>query len=194
MKGLMHKMIKESARTAEDFFHENAETLEEVIRLLVDTFRRGRKLLVFGNGGSAADAQHLVAEFINRVRLTRRALPAIALTTDTSTLTSIANDTGYEKIFSRQVEALGKVDDVALGISTSGNSMNVVEGVIAARRLGMITICLTGGDGGLLARECDHRLIVPSGQTPRIQESHYLACHIISELVEQEMARQPDLA
>jgi D-sedoheptulose 7-phosphate isomerase len=159
--------------------------------VLATAFRRGHKLILFGNGGSAADAQHVAAEFVNRMCTDRHALPALALTVDPSVVTSIGNDCGFDKVFSRQVEALGRMDDVVFAFSTSGNSPNVLAGVAAARRLGIVTVGFTGGNGGKLAKECDYRLVVPSNSTPRIQEAHILAAHVITEMVEREIIRRP---
>ncbi len=189
MKGVIYKAFNDLARVAEDFYQRNQDALVDVVNLLVGTFENGRKVLLFGNGGSAADAQHLAAEFINRLRLDRKPLPALSLSTDTSVLTSVANDTGFEKVFARQVEALGRVDDVAMALSTSGRSPNILEGVAAARHHGLITVCFTGAEGEELANQCDYRLVVPSSDTTRIQECHILAGHVICELVEREMSR-----
>jgi D-sedoheptulose 7-phosphate isomerase len=188
MKGIIFKAFTDSARINADFYEQNQDALVEVINLLAETFRKGRKLLLFGNGGSAADAQHLAAEFVNRFRLNRKALPALALTTDTSILTSVTNDFDFNRVFARQVEALGRVDDMVFALSTSGNSPNVLEGVATARRLGLATVGFTGGDGGRLAKDCDYKLIVPTSDTARIQECHILVGHVICELVERELA------
>jgi D-sedoheptulose 7-phosphate isomerase len=149
MKDQINRIFNDHARVQEAFLEENLDLLVEITEVLVDAFRKGRKVLFFGNGGSAADAQHLAAEFVNRFREERPALPAVALTTDASVLTSIANDRGYEQTFSRQVEALGKRGDVAVGITTSGASPNVLEGIRAARREGLVTVAFVGGEGGL---------------------------------------------
>lgn len=151
------------------------------------SLRNGGKLLFFGNGGSAADAQHLATEFVVRYRANRPALAAIALTTDTSALTAIGNDFGFEDLFSRQVEGLGKPGDVAIGLSTSGTSPNVVKGLMAARRLGGIAVGFGGGDGGRLPALCDISLIVPSRTTARIQECHILLGHMVCAGVEAAM-------
>ena len=139
---------------------------------------------MFGNGGSAADAQHLAAEFVNRFRIERPPLAALALTTDTSVLTSIANDYDFEEVFAKQVRALGHSEDVALGLSTSGNSPNVVRGLDAARQLGLRTLALSGGDGGPVARAAELALVVPSRSTPRIQEVHITIGHVLCDLVD----------
>src|SRR5512140_2710649 len=150
---------------------------------IAEAFKAGGKLLLFGNGGSAADAQHIAAEFINRFLIERPPLPAIALTTDTSVLTSIANDYNFDEIFSKQVKALGKKRDVALGITTSGSSGNVLKGLRAAKKLGMTTIALTG-EGGKAASLSDIALQIPSRSTPRIQETHIAVGHILCDLTD----------
>ena len=144
----------------------------------------GGKILLFGNGGSAADSQHIAAEIVGRYKKERRGLPAIALTTDTSILTSVGNDYGFDFIFSRQVEALCTPADVVIGFSTSGNSRNVVLGIEKAREIGAITVAMTGGSGGKLASLCDHALTMPTSDTPRIQEAHILIGHSLCDLVE----------
>src|SRR5438270_5631061 len=158
-----------------------AEVVERIIRAI----KRGNKVLLFGNGGSAADAQHIAAEFVGRYYLDRPALPAQALTVNTSSLTAIGNDYDYDQIFSRQIEAFGQAGDVAIGISTSGNSRNVIEAISVAKQMGLRTIALCGSGGGKLKNEADHCICVPSNETPRIQECHILIGHILSELVEQ---------
>ncbi|MCB5191595.1 D-sedoheptulose 7-phosphate isomerase [Methylobacillus arboreus] len=145
---------------------------------------RGGKILLFGNGGSAADSQHIAAEIVGRYKKERRGLPAIALTTDTSILTSVGNDYGFDFIFSRQVEALCTPHDLVIGFSTSGNSKNVVAGIEKAREIGAVTIGMTGGTGGKLAGLCDQVLIMPTSDTPRIQEAHILIGHSLCDLVE----------
>ncbi|MFQ3634123.1 D-sedoheptulose 7-phosphate isomerase [Roseiflexus sp.] len=154
---------------------------------IVDTFQRGGKVLLCGNGGSAADAQHIAAEFVSRFRRERRGLPAIALTTDTSILTAIGNDYGYERVFARQVEALGQPGDVVVGISTSGASASVLAAMRAARERGMTTIGLTGATGGLLVGHVDVCLCVPSQNTARIQEVHITVAHVVCEIVERTL-------
>ena len=151
---------------------------------------RGGRLLVFGNGGSAAEAQHFAAEFVGRFQHERRALSAIALTTDTSALTALGNDYGFERVFARQIEALGRTGDVALGISTSGESPNVLEGLRAARRQGLVTIGFTGRDGGPLGREVDIHVNVPHQVTARVQEAQLTLLHVLCELVEAAFVRK----
>ncbi|HQR51474.1 MAG TPA: D-sedoheptulose 7-phosphate isomerase [Methylophilaceae bacterium] len=153
---------------------------------LRNCLNNGNKILLMGNGGSAADCQHIAAEIVGRYKRERRGLPAIALTTDTSILTSVGNDYGFQHIFSRQIEALCARDDVVIGLSTSGNSANVVAGIEAAKQAGAYTVGLTGAGGGRLADLCDVTLAMPSSDTPRIQEAHILIGHILCELAEAE--------
>lgn len=163
----------------------HTEICAEVAENIIRAFRRGNKVLLFGNGGSAADAQHIAAEFVGRYYLDRPALPAQALTVNTSSLTAIGNDYAYDQIFARQIEAFGQAGDVAIGISTSGNSRNVIEALRAAKRKDIIAVGMTGESGGQLKAEVDYCICVPSRDTPRIQEAHILVGHILSELVEQ---------
>lgn len=187
LKEAVVQLAQESLRVKERFFQENVDAIVEISLLIGETFRRGNKILIFGNGGSAADAQHIAAEFVNRFLLDRAPLPAIALTTDTSVLTSIGNDADFTVIFSRQIEALGRKGDIAWGITTSGKSPNVIEGFRKAKERGMVTVAFTGKDGGEALRLADHGLNVASTSTPRIQETHITAGHIICELVEREL-------
>ena len=161
--------------------------LEGAISATVRALKAGRKVLVFGNGGSAAEAQHFAAELVNRFLKERRAIPAIALTTDTSTLTAIANDRSFDQVFSRQIEAIGEKGDVAIALTTSGNSPNIIEGLKAAKAKGLLTIALTGEGGGKLAGLADFLLAVPSKSTPRIQEAHLLMLHILAGEVEERL-------
>ena len=160
---------------------------EKVAQQTSQVLLAGGKVLLFGNGGSAADAQHIAAELVGRYRRERKALPAIALTVNASSLTAIANDSSFERVFARQVEALGAAGDVAFGISTSGNSPSVLRGVEAAKSAGLITVGLTGTTGGSLKRAVDYCLQVPSDETPRIQEAHILLGHILCEYVEEAL-------
>jgi D-sedoheptulose 7-phosphate isomerase len=178
---------QESSRVKEHFFRENIDAIVEIIHAIRDSLRRGNKILIFGNGGSAADAQHIAAEFVNRFLFERTPLPAIALTTDSSILTSIGNDADFSLIFSRQIEALGRKGDIAWGITTSGRSPNVLEGFRKAKKMGMVVLALTGNDGGEALRMADYGLNVNSISTPRIQETHITVGHIICELVEREL-------
>jgi D-sedoheptulose 7-phosphate isomerase len=166
---------------------------QRVAELCVRALKSGAKLILFGNGGSAADAQHLAAELTGRYLRERRALPAIALTTNTSCLTAIGNDYSYDQVFSRQIEGLGKKGDIAIGISTSGNSKNVILALRAARELGLSTIGMTGTTGGILSSEADYCLCIPSDQTPRIQEAHILLGHILCELIEESFADERNI-
>ena len=187
MKERIVRIFDEHARLQREFLKHNTEMLARVAEVLIQAFHKGRTAYFFGNGGSAADAQHLAAEFVNRFRLDRRALPALALNVDTSVLTSIANDFGYDRVFARQIEAFGHADDVAVGLSTSGASPNVIEGIRLARQQGLVTVGFSGGDGGALLRETDHCIVVPSKTTARIQEIHILAGHAICDIVEQDL-------
>ena len=166
---------------------ELAPAIESAVSLLVAAFQGGNKLLVMGNGGSAADAQHFVAEIVGRFKLERRALPAIALTTDSSILTAIGNDYGFDCVFSRQVEAHAAAGDVVVGISTSGNSPNVEAALCAAGKLGCRTIALLGKDGGSIKSQAELPLVVPSFDTPRVQEGHIAIIHIICDLLEKRL-------
>lgn len=162
--------------------------MSNIVLMIMDAFRRGNKLLIFGNGGSAADAQHIAAELVGGFITKRAALPAIALTTDTSILTSVGNDYGYEHVFSRQVEAIAKPSDVVLGISTSGNSGNVFKALVAAQRLDCRTIGLLGNDGGKIKDITDASIIIPSKDTARVQEMHILIGHLLCEAINYAIA------
>ena len=177
-------MFEESAAVKVRFGKENAHRIAGVARRLAEGLRGGGKILFCGNGGSAADAQHLAAEFVNRFQRDRRALAGIALTTDTSILTSIGNDVGFDRIFSRQVEALARPGDILVAISTSGDSPNILRAVESARTLGVTTIGLCGGSGGALATAADEAFVVPSHETPRIQEVHITLGHAWCALTE----------
>ncbi len=162
-------------------------TIAAASEILISALQQGNKVLLFGNGGSAADAQHIAAELVGRFAFDRPALPALALSVNSSCVTAIGNDYGYDQVFSRQVEALARAGDVAIGISTSGNSPNVTKAILTARKMGLRTIGLTGVGGGTLAKSAEYCICVPSKETPRIQECHILIGHIISELVEKEI-------
>jgi len=187
MENIISKRFKESGEVKARFLKENLSKMLEVIKLVSQSFEGGSKLLLFGNGGSAADAQHIAAEFVNRYIIDRPPLPAIALTTDTSILTSVSNDSSFNEVFSKQIKALGKEGDVAVGISTSGNSQNMVKAFEVAKEMGIKTVALTGNDGGTMAKIADVSLVVPSGSTPRIQETHILIGHILCEMVEHQL-------
>jgi D-sedoheptulose 7-phosphate isomerase len=194
MKDAITQAFAESIRVKQAFLRDNLATLISAIDAVSECFRRGSKLMLFGNGGSAADAQHIAAEFTNRFLNERPPLPAIALTTDTSALTAIANDYDYSQIFAKQVRALGKPGDIALAISTSGNSANVIAAIDACREQKISTIGLTGGSGGKMAGKVDYLLLASEGKnSPRIQETHILVGHVICEIVDQMLfpARTP---
>ena len=182
--------LAQSVSAQQDFAEASTDQIVQLVQWIIETFRSGGKLLIFGNGGSAADAQHMAAEFVNRFKIDRRPLPAIALTTDSSILTSIGNDFGFDLIFVKQIEALGKAGDLVLAISTSGRSPNVVQAVETATKMGIRTAALTGGTknpGGNLGSIADLVLNVPTDSTPHIQETHLWVEHILCELVEKEM-------
>jgi D-sedoheptulose 7-phosphate isomerase len=190
----MEKMIStslvQSIMVKEAFARESSAKIIELAKQITETFEDGGKLLIFGNGGSAADAQHMAAEFVNRVLINRRPLPAIALTTDTSVITSIGNDFSYDLVFVKQVQALGKPEDLSLGITTSGTSPNVVQALAVAKEIGMKTAALTGGtvipkNGAV--QYCDLLLNVPSNYTARIQETHLWIEHLVCEIVEKKI-------
>jgi D-sedoheptulose 7-phosphate isomerase len=183
----IRQIARESLEVKRAFFDSNAEAVARAAEMIIACVRAGCKVLVFGNGGSAADAQHIAAEMVNRLNYDHPPIPAIALTTDTSILTSIANDSSFEQVFARQVKALGRAGDVALAISTSGNSPNVLRAVEAARDLGVKTIALTGRGGGRLAALVDLALAVHADSTQRIQETHITIAHILCELVEDSL-------
>jgi len=187
MKVLIERLLKESVAVKQDLIQYQLEHIGKVVEVTLKALKRGNQILLCGNGGSAADAQHLAAEFVNRFLFDRPALAAIALTTDTSILTAIGNDSDFSQVFARQLEALGRAGDVLYAISTSGNSANVIRAVEAAHKRGIETVAFTGGDGGGLAPICDLALIMPSRSTPRIQEAHMTLGHIICQIVEEEL-------
>ena len=170
------------------FFDSRAGDLERTARAMAGSLASGGKVLFFGNGGSAADAQHLAAEMVNRMTAERPAIAALALTTDTSVLTSIANDSAYDRVFSRHLEALGRPGDIAFAITTSGNSPGILRALEGARRMGLVTVGLLGRDGGRALPLCDHPLVVEAPSTARIQEVHILAGHLLCEEVESLLA------
>jgi len=191
MKEEIIQAFRESADIKIRFIRQNAEALGQAIKMIVAAFKAGNKVLLFGNGGSAADAQHIAAEFVNRFLIERPPLPAIALTTDTSILTSISNDYGYTDCFAKQIKALGKEGDVAIGISTSGAAANVIKAVKVAREMGLKTVGLAGGDGGQLAKLADIALVVDAQSVPRIQEVHITIGHVLCEMVDRMLFQQP---
>jgi len=181
------RFINDLKKTTEQFFEARSEKLDQVIALLCESLSSGHKILLFGNGGSASQAQHFAAELVNKFLRIRSPLPAISLTTDTSAITSIANDFSFDLVFSRQIEALGEKGDMAIGLSTSGNSPNIILAFESARKKGLKTIAVTGNGGGKMASVCDYLLDVPSDATPRIQEVHLLILHILAEEIEKRL-------
>ena len=181
------EILENNVAVKRNIIDHQIDVIVKIVNSIADALKRGGKLLVFGNGGSAADAQHMAGELVGRFELERSALPAIALTTDSSVITSISNDYGFSEIFSRQIEALGAPEDIALGISTSGNSENVLAGVRKAKNMKLTTIGFSGGEGGELSKMTDLCFIAPSSSTPRIQEAHITVIHIICKLVEEKL-------
>jgi D-sedoheptulose 7-phosphate isomerase len=184
----VRRLAAESISLKQRFFAENAELLVAAARRMADSLRAGGKVLVFGNGGSAADAQHLAGELVGRYLRDRQGLPALALTTDPSVVTAVGNDMGFESVFRRQVEAHGRAGDVAVGITTSGRSPNVVVALRTARQRGLVTVALTGNGGGDLGGAVDYLIDVPHSETPRIQEVHTMVVHILCQIVEEAFA------
>ncbi|MBI3008391.1 MAG: D-sedoheptulose 7-phosphate isomerase [Candidatus Omnitrophica bacterium] len=185
MKKRIVSIFKESIKVKEEIYKKQSDVISLIASLIIKSLKKGGKVILFGNGGSAADSQHIAGELIGRFKKERAALPAVALTTDTSIITSIANDYGFEGIFARQIEGLGKRGDVAIGISTSGNAQNVIAGIKQAKKMGIKTVAWTGGDGGKIGKLADISFVVPSNDTPRIQESHITCGHILCELIEE---------
>ena len=186
-KQRIDSVVAESLETKRRFFAERATDLVSIADAMAERVRKGGKILVFGNGGSAADAQHFAGELVGRFTKEGPPIPALALTTDTSIITAVGNDYGYEHVFTRQVEAHGRAGDVAIGISTSGNSKNVIEAIVLAKSKGLLTVGMTGEGGGALAAQVDHLFAAPSRSTPRIQEVHHLMNHILCELLEERL-------
>jgi len=184
MEKIIRRIAKESQRIQESFIKKNISPLIDCAKYISKAFKNDRKLMLCGNGGSAADAQHIAAEFVNRFLIDRHPLPALALTTDTSIITSVANDYSYEEVFSKQIQALGVEGDILFAISTSGNSNNILSAIRTAKEKGLYAVGLIGGDGGKMLTLVDLPLVVESNQTPRVQETHILAGHLICELVE----------
>jgi len=187
MQTVVLTAFAESARVKQQFAREQADRIIQVATIIANAFSNGNKVLLFGNGGSSTDAAHIAAEFVGRYRRERMPLPAIALATDIAAITCIANDYGYEELFARQVRAHGRPGDIAIGISTSGNSPNVLKGISAAHEGGLTTVAWTGASGGALAGLVDYPFIVPSTVTSRIQESHITLGHVLCELVEDHL-------
>ena len=183
------EQIADSAATKQNILEDQAllETIASVAKACVDVYQNGKKTLLAGNGGSAADAQHIAAELVGRYGFDRPSIPSLALTTDTSNLTAIGNDYGYDKVFSRQLEGMAQEGDLFIGISTSGNSQNVINAFESAALKGVTTVALVGRDGGAMAQMADYAIIVPSNATPRIQESHILIGHILCDIIEKTL-------
>jgi len=192
IEDIIIRLFRESSRVKEVFVNENLSRLVKAVEVIIQALNGDHKILLFGNGGSAADAQHIAAEFVNRFLIERPPLPAIALSTDTSVITSIANDYDFSEIFSKQIRAIGREGDVAWGISTSGSSPNVLKAFQVASKLGMTTIAFTGRDGGKMAGTADLCLNVSSNSTPRIQEAHITAGHVICEMVDYRLFKRPE--
>jgi D-sedoheptulose 7-phosphate isomerase len=182
------RITRELSQIMEKFFVEKGQLFEKAVSRVVESLKTGRKIIVFGNGGSAAQAQHFAAELVNKFLRERPALAAISLTTDTSALTSIANDTSFDYVFSRQIEAIGEKGDIALGLSTSGNSPNVIEAIKKSQEAGLMTIALTGAGGGKLRSFPDFLLDIPSRNTPRIQEGHLILLHLLAQEIEERLS------
>ncbi|WP_415397692.1 D-sedoheptulose 7-phosphate isomerase [Sulfurimonas sp. CS5] len=189
MKNYIKNQIKKSYETKQAIYQNEKllNEISEVCKLCVELYRGPNKTILAGNGGSAADAQHIAAELVGRYGFDRPSIPSLALTTDTSNLTAIGNDYGYDKVFSRQLEGMGQEGDIFIGISTSGNSVNIINAFKVAKEKGITTVALVGRDGGEMAKLADYSLIVPSDSTPRIQESHILIGHIICDIIEKEI-------
>jgi D-sedoheptulose 7-phosphate isomerase len=187
VSALIEHFVSESLRVKARFFEDNKERIAETVETIAHGLRNGRKMLLFGNGGSAADSQHLAAELVGRFGPDRAPLAAIALSTDTSILTAVANDYGYEKVFARQIEALGQPGDTAIGISTSGNSPSVLAALDVARNKGLFTVGFTGETGGKMNGRTEVLFRVPSRVTARIQETHILLGHILCELIDRQL-------
>jgi len=187
MRDKIKDILLESIQVKEELLRTAIGQILEIAELAIDCLKKGGKIILFGNGGSASDSQHIAAELVGRFKRDRAGLAAIAITTNTSVLTAVANDYGYEVIFAKQIEALGNKNDLVIGISTSGKAKNVAYGIKQAKKMGLKTVALTGGDGGDLARLADVSLLVPSSVTARIQEAHITIGHVICELIEQTL-------
>lgn len=189
MEDKIKLILEESQATLNNVIRHDCKTLGLIAEIIIKALKSSHKIILFGNGGSAADAQHIAAELVGRFKIDRKALAAIALNTNTSVVTCLANDFGFDEVFKRQIEALGTKGDVAIGISTSGNSRNVIKAIVLAKKMRLKTIAFTGGTGGKLAKICDIAFVVKSNNTPHIQETHITSAHAICELVEDKMTR-----
>ncbi|MDR2861249.1 MAG: D-sedoheptulose 7-phosphate isomerase [Syntrophobacterales bacterium] len=193
MEDFIIKIFKESCHVKELFINENLSRLVEIINTVTRCLENGHKIMIFGNGGSSSDSQHLAAEFVNRFKIERPPLPAISLAADVAVLTSIGNDYEFASLFSKQIRAIGQPGDIAWGLSTSGKSANVVKALDTAQKNGLVTIGFAGKDGGDMTRLCDHLLTVPSTNTARIQEVHITAGHVICEMVDFKLFQRPEI-
>jgi D-sedoheptulose 7-phosphate isomerase len=191
MKDKIIKAYQDSIAVKEAFFRDNIDKIIEVSRLIASAFDEGKKLILFGNGGSATDASHIAAEFVNRFKRERPGLPAISLTTDMAVITSIANDYDYSEVFARQLRSLSEEGDIAIAISTSGNSPNVLKAVDVAKKRKLKTIAFTGIKGVKLASKVNFAFVVPSDDTPRIQETHITLGHVLCQMVEEILFETP---
>lgn len=187
MREKIKDLLLESIQVKEELLRTGVGKIIEITKAVIESLKKNGKVILFGNGGSASDCQHIAAEFVGRFQKERKAMPAISLTTNTSIITAVANDYDYAMVFARQVEALAQKNDVVIGISTSGKAKNVILGVKEAKKMGLKTVALTGGDGGELAKLADISLVVPSNVTARIQEAHITVGHIICSLAEQSL-------
>ena len=190
MEKIIKNEIKEHINLLNKILTRQGKKIKEIVQLILDCYKNGGKVILFGNGGSAADAQHIVAELVGKYKLERKSLPAIALTTNSSIISAIGNDYGFERVFERQVESLVSSKDVVIGISTSGNSENVFRGIMAAKKIGAKTVAFTGKSGGKLKDKVDILLNIPSDNTPRIQEAHITIGHIICGIVESKIFKR----
>ncbi|MDY0117663.1 MAG: D-sedoheptulose 7-phosphate isomerase [Sulfurimonadaceae bacterium] len=189
MKAYVKDQIKKSYETKQAIYQNEVllDTIVEVAKRCVALYRTDKKTILAGNGGSAADAQHIAAELVGRYGFDRPSIPSLALTTDTSNLTAIGNDYGYDQVFSRQLEGMGQAGDIFIGISTSGNSANIIKAFEVAKKKGIMCVALVGRDGGIMAQMADIAIVIPSDSTPRIQESHILIGHILCDIIEKEI-------
>jgi len=190
MRDQIRDILLESIHVKEELLRTAIGQIVEITELTIECLKKGGKVILFGNGGSASDSQHIAAELVGRFKRDRAGLPAIALTTNTSILTAVANDYGYDLVFAKQVEALAQKNDLIIGISTSGKAKNVASGIRQAKKMGLKTVALTGGDGGDLAKLADLSVLVPSSVTARIQEAHITIGHAICDIVEQTLFRE----
>lgn len=191
MKDKILKAFEDSVNVKARFVEKSVDLIAEVSKVIADAFNEGRKVVIFGNGGSACDASHIAAEFVNRFKRDRPGLPALALNTDMAVLTSIANDYDYSEVFARQIKTMAEPGDIALAISTSGNSKNILKAVEAAKKKGMKTVAFTGLKGEKLASKSDYAFVVPSDDTPRIQETHITLGHVLCQIVEEILFEAP---